>query len=102
MNLMLALARFVTIPRALVISTCAALMLPLATTADAATATISQLSPTYGPVGTVVDITGSGLTTASDVTFNGTDAGAPSVIDDTHIQATVPDGATTGVVSVTT
>ena len=99
---MLALARFVTIPRALVIGTCAALLLPLAATADAATATISQLSPTYGPVGTVVDIYGSGLSTASDVAFNGTDAGAPQLVDDTHIQATVPDGATAGVVSVTT
>ena len=99
---MLALARFVTIPRTLTVATCAALVLPLATAADAASATVSQLSPTYGPVGTVVDITGSGLDTASDVMFNGTDAGAPTVVDDTHIQATVPDGATAGVVSVTT
>lgn len=99
---MLALARFVTIPRALVVATCAATLLPLATTADAATATVDALNPTYGPVGTVVDITGSGLTTASDVTFNGTDAGAPTVIDDTHLQATVPDGAAAGPVSVTT
>jgi hypothetical protein len=99
---MLALARFVTIPRVLVVIACAALVLPLAPVADAATATVAQLAPTFGPVGTVVDITGSGLTTASDVLFNGTDAGVPTVIDDTHIQSTVPDGATAGVVSVTT
>jgi hypothetical protein len=99
---MLALVRSVSLPRSLVVAVCTALALPLASTADAATATVSQLAPSYGPVGTVVDITGSGLATASDVTFNGTDAGAPTVVDDTHIQATVPGGATTGVVSVTT
>ena len=99
---MLALVRSVSLPRAVIVALCTAIALPLATTADAATAAVDQLSPTYGPVGTVVDITGSGLTTASDVAFNGTDAGAPTVVDDTHIQATVPSGATTGVVSVTT
>jgi N-acetylmuramoyl-L-alanine amidase len=70
--------------------------------ANAAAGTVDQLSPTYGPVGTVVDITGSGLSTASDVLFNATDAGAPSVIDDAHIKAVVPAGATTGPVQVTT
>jgi hypothetical protein len=99
---MLALVRSVSLPRALVVAVCTALALPLATAADAAGATLTTLSPTYGPVGTVVDITGSGLTTASDVMFNGTDAGAPTVVDDTHIQAAVPSGARSGVVSVTT
>ena len=73
-----------------------------ATSAGAATGTVTELSPTYGPVGTVVDITGSGLSTASDVMFNATDAGAPTIVDDTHIQAVVPTGATTGPVQVTT
>jgi hypothetical protein len=99
---MLALVRLVSLPRLLVVATCAALVVPLATTAGAATAAVDQLSPTYGPVGSVVDITGSGLTTASDVRFNGIDAGAPTVVDDTHVQSTVPSGATSGVVSVTT
>ena len=99
---MLALVRFVSIPRAVAVLACAALAMPLATAADAATATVDQVAPTYGPVGTVVDITGSGLTTASDVQFNGVDAGAPTVVDDTHIQATVPTDATSGVVTVTT
>lgn len=92
----------VSLPRALTVAICTALTLPFAGTADAATGTVDQLSPAYGPVGTVVDITGSGLATASDVSFNGTDAGAPTVVDDTHIQSTVPSGATTGVVTVTT
>ena len=99
---MLALVRSVSLPRALVVLACTALVLPIATAADAAGATVTALSPTYGPVGTVVDITGTGLTTATDVMFNGTDAGAPAVVDDTHIQATVPSGAHTGIVSVTT
>ncbi len=72
--------------------------------ADAAA--LTALSPAYGPVGTVVDITGTGLSTTSDVTFNGVDAGVPSFPDpaatDTHIRVTVPDGATTGPVVVTT
>ena len=99
---MLALVRSVSVSRALVVLACTALTVPLATAAGAAGATVDSLSPTYGPVGTVVDITGSGLATATDVMFNGTDAGAPTVVDDTHIQAAVPDGATTGTVSVTT
>ena len=92
---MLALARSVSLPRVLVVLACTALALPLATPADAAGATVDSLSPAYGPVGALVDITGSGLATASDVMFNGTDAGAPTVVDDTHLQATVPSGATT-------
>ena len=99
---MLALVRSVSLPRALVVVACTALALPLATAADAAGASVDALSPTYGPVGTVVDITGSGLATASDVMFNGVDAGAPTVVDDSHVQATVPSGAKSGAVSVTT
>ena len=65
-----------------------------------ASATVSGLSPTYGVAGTVVDITGSGLTDTTDVSFNGADAGAPTVVDDSHIRSTVPSGATTGPVTV--
>ena len=59
-------------------------------------AALTAVGPEYGPVGTLVDLTGTGLTTATDVTFNGVDAGAPTVVDDTHVQVTVPDGASTG------
>jgi sugar lactone lactonase YvrE len=63
---------------------------------------ITGFSPTSGPVGTPVTITGAGLLDGGNnaaVTFNGT----PAVISsDTagSIQATVPTGATTGPISV--
>ena len=68
----------------------------------AGAATIARTDPRHGPVGTVVDILGSGLATATDVTFHGVHAKPPVVIDDSHIQATVPAGAKTGRLVVTT
>ncbi|MDQ1697386.1 MAG: hypothetical protein QOJ03_2739 [Frankiaceae bacterium] len=68
----------------------------------AAGGSVSGLSPTFGPVGRVVDITGTGLASASDVTFGGVDAGAPTLVDDGHIRAAVPPSATSGLVRVTT
>jgi hypothetical protein len=62
---------------------------------------ISGVSPSSGAVGDPVVISGSGFTGASQVQFNGT--GATFNIDsDVQITTTVPVGATTGVVSVTT
>ena len=57
--------------------------------------------PTAGPVGTAVIILGYGLTSASAVSFNGT-AATFTVVSDTEITTTVPSGATTGTVQVTT
>jgi uncharacterized repeat protein (TIGR03803 family) len=57
--------------------------------------------PVAGKVGKRVIIVGNGLTGSTSVTFNGT-AAAFSVVSDTEIIATVPSGATTGVVSVAT
>jgi hypothetical protein len=61
---------------------------------------ITGFSPTSGPVGTAVTITGSGFTGASSVRFHGTSASF-TVNSDTSISATVPSGATTGPISVT-
>jgi len=57
--------------------------------------------PVAGPVGQSVIILGNNLTGSTSVTFNGVQA-AFTVESDTYIKATVPKGATTGTVSVTT
>ncbi|HJV49789.1 MAG TPA: S8 family serine peptidase, partial [Geothrix sp.] len=63
--------------------------------------TVTGLSPSSGPVGTLVTLTGTGFSDASAVTFNGT-AATFTLVSDGSITATVPAGATTGRVSVTT
>jgi uncharacterized repeat protein (TIGR03803 family) len=63
--------------------------------------TIASFSPTSGPVGTSVSINGTGLTQATRVAFNGTSASF-TVNSDILITATVPTGATTGKIAVTT
>jgi hypothetical protein len=56
---------------------------------------------TSGSVGTSVVILGTNLTGATSVTFNGT-AAAFTVVSSSEITATVPAGATSGRVQVTT
>jgi uncharacterized repeat protein (TIGR03803 family) len=56
---------------------------------------------TTGKVGATVIILGTNLTGSTSVTFNGT-AAAFTVVSDSEITATVPSGATSGTVSVTT
>jgi hypothetical protein len=63
--------------------------------------TITSFSPTRGPVGTTVVITGTGLTGTTSVKFNGVTA-TFTVNSNTRITATVPTGATTGPIAVTT
>lgn len=62
--------------------------------------TITGLSPTSGPVGTTVTITGTNFSGASAVRFNGLAAKSFTVSRATKITAVVPAGATTGKVSV--
>jgi hypothetical protein len=67
------------------------------------TPSITDLTPTGGPVGDSVTITGSGFGAtqgSSTVTFNGV-AGTPTGWSDTSISVPVPAGATTGYVLVT-
>jgi len=66
------------------------------------TPTISGFSPPSGPVGTPVTITGTGLLQATKVTFNHVVATTFTVNSDTQVTATVPTGATTGKIAVTT
>jgi hypothetical protein len=63
--------------------------------------TITNFTPTSGPVGTVVKITGTGFTGATAVSFNNVNATTFHVDSATQITATVPTGATTGKIKVT-
>jgi Domain of unknown function (DUF1929)/Concanavalin A-like lectin/glucanases superfamily/Kelch motif len=63
---------------------------------------ITSFSPASGDVGSVVDITGTNFTGASAVTFNNVAASQFSVASPTRITATVPPGATSGRIRVTT
>jgi hypothetical protein len=65
------------------------------------TPTILSFSPTSGTVGTPVMITGMSLMQATEVTFGGV-AASFTVNSDTQITATVPTGAKTGKIQVTT
>lgn len=58
-------------------------------------------SPTFGNVDQVVRVLGNNLTGTTSVTFNGVSAGF-KVVSSTFIEATVPSGATTGTIEVTT
>jgi len=63
---------------------------------------INSFTPTSGPVGTVVTITGSGFNGATIVTFGGVKATSFTVVSGTQIAATVPSGAVTGKIGVKT
>ncbi len=63
--------------------------------------TFLSFAPPSGPVGTVVTITGTGLTQTTLVKFEGVSA-TFTVVSDTEVTATVPSTATTGTISVTT
>ena len=54
-----------------------------------------------GKVGQTVEILGQGLTGTTKVSFNGTPA-TFKVVSDTFLTATLPSGATTGLVKVAT
>ncbi|GAA4359315.1 hypothetical protein GCM10023185_25850 [Hymenobacter saemangeumensis] len=64
--------------------------------------TVSSFTPASGPVGTSVSISGANFTGATAVTFNGTAVTSFTVNSATSITATVPSGASTGVIAVTT
>jgi hypothetical protein len=61
---------------------------------------ITSFSPSSGPVATSVFLVGTRFTGVTSITFNGTSA-AFSISDDSHITATVPSGATSGLIVAT-
>jgi hypothetical protein len=62
--------------------------------------TLSSFSPAAGPEGTQVTIRGSNFSDGIPVRFNGTAATLVSVISPTELAVTVPEGATTGYITV--
>ena len=63
---------------------------------------ISSFSPTLGPVGTPVTIVGTSFFNVTNVSFNNTSAASFTVISPTEIRTTVPSGASTGPIRVST
>jgi uncharacterized repeat protein (TIGR03803 family) len=59
-------------------------------------------NPTFGSVGSHITIQGGNLTGTTSVTFNGTPATFIVGSGGTYLKATVPTGATTGTIQVTT
>lgn len=62
--------------------------------------TVSSVFPASGPYSTVVDIQGNGFTGTTNVYFNGISASGFSVVSDNLIKAVVPEGATTGMLTL--
>ena len=66
----------------------------------AAPPTVTSFTPTSGPAGTVVTITGTGLTGTTQILFGGKQASLITNTSATSIKGTVPTGATTGTITV--
>jgi uncharacterized repeat protein (TIGR03803 family) len=64
--------------------------------------TITSFTPSSGPVGTTVTITGTGLLQTTSVTFNKVIQPTFTVKSDTQVIANVPTGATKGKIAITT
>jgi hypothetical protein len=62
---------------------------------------VQGITPTEGPVGMEVTITGTGLAAATAVQFGGVRA-TPTVVSDTELRVTVPEGAARGPIGVVT
>lgn len=62
---------------------------------------ITSFSPSTGPVGTLIGISGYNFTGVNNVQFNGVSATQFNVINDLAVHATVPSGATTGAIKLT-
>jgi subtilisin-like proprotein convertase family protein len=61
---------------------------------------VNSFAPSLGSVGTIVNISGSNFTGATDVKFNGVSASSFTIVNSGQINATVPAGASTGLITV--
>ena len=64
--------------------------------------TITSFTPAFGPVGTVVTLTGTGFIGAPAVRFNGTAATNVTVVSATSLTAKVGSGSSSGLITVAT
>jgi hypothetical protein len=62
---------------------------------------VEGITPTEGPIGSEVTITGTGLAAATAVQFGGVRA-TPTVVSDTELRVRVPEGAARGPIGVVT
>ncbi len=65
------------------------------------THTVTTFTPTSGTPGSEIQIMGTGFTASTIVDFDGVPASSVRFVDATTIIATVPNGATTGLINVT-
>ncbi|GAB2717915.1 hypothetical protein GCM10011495_34080 [Hymenobacter frigidus] len=72
------------------------------TTAATPVPTITSFTPTSGPVGTTVTVTGTDFTGATGATLNGLAVANFMVMSATSVMFDVPTGATSGTITVTT
>ncbi|GEM_PF-1074588 len=63
---------------------------------------VDSFSPSRGPAGTPVTVTGNNFLGATEVAFNGAPGTSLTVLSNTQVRASVPTGATTGPIRVTT
>jgi hypothetical protein len=72
------------------------------TVVTVAAPTITSFTPSHGPVGTGVTLTGSAFTGVTDEAFHGQPVTTYTFVSDTSLFITAPVNATTGVITVTT
>lgn len=68
--------------------------------ADIAMPSITGFDPQHGPPGTSVVISGSNLISVTGVAFTGAEAPQPKIDSETRLTVSVPDGATTGPITL--
>ena len=71
-----------------------------ATTLETLPPALMRFAPTQGPVGTRVTLTGTNLFEATSIEFNGVIAPEVEIVSGTRIEVIVPQGATSGPISV--